>query len=131
MALILIIEDNPINRDVLGRRLERRGFAIRFAEDGPSGIAAAKLLMPDVILMDIGLGEMDGYEATRCIRADPATAAVPIIALTASAFESDRVKALAAGCIDFDTKPVDLPRLLGKIAAVMGTKAPMAATDQN
>jgi len=131
MALILIIEDNPINRDVLGRRLERRGFAIRFAEDGPSGIAAAKLLMPDVILMDIGLGEMDGYEATRCIRADPATAAVPIIALTASAFESDRVKALAAGCIDFDTKPVDLPRLLGKIAAVMGTKTPMAATDQN
>ncbi|MDP2778811.1 response regulator [Devosia sp.] len=131
MALILIIEDNPINRDVLGRRLERRGFAIRFAEDGPSGITAAKLLMPDVILMDIGLGEMDGYEATRCIRADPATAAVPIIALTASAFESDRVKALAAGCIDFDTKPVDLPRLLGKIAAVMGTKTPMAATDQN
>ena len=96
MTLVLIVEDNPINRDVLGRRLERRGYSIRFAEDGPSGIAAAKTLMPDVILMDIGLGEMDGCEATRRIRADPETAALPIIALTASAFESDRANALAA-----------------------------------
>lgn len=127
MALVLIIEDNAINRDVLGRRLERRGFAIRFAEDGPSGIAAAKNLMPDVILMDIGLGEMDGCEATRRIHADPETAALPVIALTASAFESDRAKALAAGCIDFDTKPVDLPRLLGKMEAVLGPKMPPAA----
>lgn len=127
MALVLIIEDNAINRDVLGRRLERRGFAIRFAEDGPSGIAAAKDLMPDVILMDIGLGEMDGCEATRRIHADPETAALPVIALTASAFESDRAKALAAGCIDFDTKPVDLPRLLGKMEAVLGPKMPRAA----
>ena len=127
MALVLIVEDNPINRDVLGRRLERRGFSIRFAEDGPSGIAAAKALMPDVILMDIGLGEMDGCEATRRIRADPETAALPIIALTASAFESDRANALAAGCIDFDTKPVDLPRLLGKMQAVLGPKTPEAA----
>ncbi|MBD8066702.1 response regulator [Devosia sp. PTR5] len=127
MALVLIIEDNAINRDVLGRRLERRGFAIRFAEDGPSGIAAAKDLMPDVILMDIGLGEMDGCEATRRIHADPETAALPVIALTASAFESDRAKALAAGCIDFDTKPVDLPRLLGKMEAVLGPKMPPAA----
>ena len=127
MTLVLIVEDNPINRDVLGRRLERRGFAIRFAEDGPSGIAAAKALIPDVILMDIGLGEMDGCEATRRIRADAETAAIPIIALTASDFESDRAKALAAGCIDFDTKPVDLPRLLGKMAAVLGPKTPEAA----
>ena len=127
MALVLIIEDNPINRDVLGRRLERRGYTIRFAEDGPSGIAAAKALMPDVILMDIGLGEMDGCEATRRIHADPETAALPIIALTASAFESDRAKALAAGCIDFDTKPVDLPRLLAKMQAVLGPKTPAAA----
>lgn len=127
MALVLIVEDNPINRDVLGRRLERRGFSIRFAEDGPSGILAAKQFMPDVILMDIGLGEMDGCEATRRIRADSETAAIPIIALTASAFESDRANALAAGCIDFDTKPVDLPRLLGKIGAVLGPKMPDTA----
>jgi two-component system, cell cycle response regulator DivK len=127
MALVLIVEDNPINRDVLGRRLERRGFSIRFAEDGPTGIAAAKALMPDVILMDMGLGEMDGCEATRRIHADPETAALPIIALTASAFESDRTRALAAGCIDFDTKPVDLPRLLAKMEAVLGPKTPAAA----
>jgi two-component system cell cycle response regulator DivK len=115
MTLVLIVEDNPINRDVLGRRLERRGYNIRFAEDGPSGVKSARALMPDIILMDIGLGEMDGWEATRQIKADPKTESIPIIALTASAFESDRVKSLAAGCCDFDTKPVDLPRLLGKI----------------
>lgn len=115
MTVILIVEDNPINRDVLGRRLERRGYHIRFAEDGPSGIEAARTLQPDLILMDIGLGKMDGWEATRRIKAEPATREIPIIALTASAFESDRTKSLAAGCCDFDTKPVDLPRLLGKI----------------
>lgn len=115
MTMVLIVEDNPINRDVLGRRLERRGYNIRFAEDGPSGIAAARELKPDVILMDIGLGEMDGWEATRRIKADPVTEPIPIIALTASAFELDRTKSFAAGCCDFDTKPVDLPRLLGKI----------------
>jgi CheY-like chemotaxis protein len=115
MTMILIVEDNPINRDVLGRRLERRGYNIRFAEDGPSGIRTAVELKPDVILMDIGLGEMDGWEATRRIKADPTIAEIPIIALTASAFESDREKSFAAGCCDFDTKPVDLPRLLGKI----------------
>jgi two-component system cell cycle response regulator DivK len=116
MAIVLIIEDNPINRDVLGRRLEKRGYSVRFAEDGPSGIDAALSLMPDVILMDIGLGElMDGWEATRQIKARASTARIPIIALTASAFESDRRNSLAAGCCDFDTKPVDLVRLLGKI----------------
>jgi two-component system cell cycle response regulator DivK len=115
MTMVLIVEDNPINRDVLGRRLERRGYSIRFAEDGPSGIRTARDLRPDVILMDIGLGEMDGWETTRRIKADASIARIPIIALTASAFESDREKSLAAGCCDFDTKPVDLPRLLGKI----------------
>ncbi len=115
MSLILVVEDNPMNRDVLGRRLERRGYQVRFAEDGPSGIIAAKILRPDLILMDIGLGEMDGCEATRHIRADIVTRHIPIIALTASAFESDRDKAMAAGCSDFDTKPVDLARLLGKM----------------
>ncbi len=114
-SLILVVEDNPMNRDVLGRRLERRGYQVRFAEDGPSGIIAAKVLRPDLILMDIGLGEMDGCEATRQIRANIVTRHIPIIALTASAFESDREKAMAAGCSDFDTKPVDLARLLGKM----------------
>lgn len=123
MSLVLIVEDNPINRDVLGRRLERRGYSIRFAEDGPTGIAATSALMPDVVLMDIGLGEMDGCEATRQIKANPTTSAIPIIALTASAFESDRQNALAAGCIDFDTKPVDLPRLLEKIERALGNLA--------
>jgi two-component system, cell cycle response regulator DivK len=115
MPVVLVIEDNPINRDVLGRRLEKRGYSVRFAVDGPSGIDAALALRPDIILMDIGLGDMDGWEATRRIKANPQTAAIPIIALTASAFESDRRKSLAAGCCDFDTKPVDLPRLLGKM----------------
>jgi two-component system, cell cycle response regulator DivK len=115
MYMILVVEDNPMNRDVLGRRLERRGFAVRFAEDGPSGVEAARNIMPDLILMDIGLGELDGCEATRQIKTDPKTANIPIIALTASAFESDREKAMAAGCSDFDTKPVDLARLLGKM----------------
>ncbi len=119
MTLVLVVEDNPINRDVLGRRLERRGFSIRFAEDGPTGVAAAVDLQPDIILMDIGLGEMDGCQATRMIKANPASASIPVIALTASAFESDRQRALAAGCTDFDTKPVDLPRLLDKIAAAL------------
>lgn len=115
MYLILIVEDNPMNRDVLGRRLERRGFDVRFAEDGPGGIVAASDIQPDLILMDIGLGEMDGCEATRQIKANPLTSGIPIIALTASAFETDRANALAAGCDDFDTKPVDLARLLGKM----------------
>lgn len=115
MSVILIVEDNPTNRDVLGRRLERRGYHIRFAVDGPWGVKAAGELMPDVILMDIGLGAMDGWEATRRLKADPRTEPIPVIALTASAFESDRVRSFAAGCCDFDTKPVDLPRLLSKI----------------
>lgn len=120
MPIVLIIEDNPINRDVLGRRLEKRGYSVRFAEDGPSGIEAAERLMPDVILMDIGLGElMDGWEATRQIKGRASTTNIPIIALTASAFESDRRNSLAAGCCDFDTKPVDLMRLLGKIEGAL------------
>jgi CheY-like chemotaxis protein len=120
MTLVLIIEDNPVNRDVLGRRLERRGYSVRFAEDGPSGIEATKALKPDVVLMDIGLGEMDGWEATRRIKADPEISGIPIIALTASAFESDREKSFLAGCCDFDTKPVDLARLLDKIESSLG-----------
>lgn len=115
MTLVLVVEDNAVNRDVLGRRLERRGYTVRFAVDGPSGIQSAQDLKPDLILMDIGLGEMDGCEATRRIKANPDTMNIPVIALTASAFETDRKKALEAGCVDFDTKPVDLPRLLAKM----------------
>ncbi len=115
MTTVLIVEDNPINRDVLGRRLTKRGYNVRFAVDGPSGIEATKELRPDVVLMDIGLGEMDGCEATRIIKSDPEMVDIPIIALTASAFETDRRKAYEAGCCDFDTKPVDLVRLLSKI----------------
>jgi CheY-like chemotaxis protein len=119
MTTILIIEDNPINRDVLGRRLTKRGYNVRFAVDGPTGIEATRQLKPDVVLMDIGLGEMDGCEATRIIKSDPDMVNIPIIALTASAFETDRRKAFEAGCSDFDTKPVDLPRLLGKIQSCL------------
>ncbi len=115
MTLVLVVEDNAVNRDVLGRRLERRGYTVRFAVDGPSGIQAATDLKPDLILMDIGLGEMDGCEATRQIKLNPETINIPVIALTASAFETDRKKAFEAGCVDFDTKPVDLPRLLSKM----------------
>lgn len=121
MTLVLIVEDNPVNRDVLGRRLERRGFTVRFAEDGPSGIDATQKLKPDVVLMDIGLGEMDGWEVTRRLKKNPDTASIPIIALTASAFETDRIKSLQAGCCDFDTKPVDFARLLGKIERAIQT----------
>ena len=112
---VLIVEDHPVNRDILGRRLTKRGYTIRFAVDGPSAVEAAAEQIPDLILMDIGLGEMDGCEATRRIKANPETARIPVIALTASAFETDRRRALDAGCIDFDTKPVDLPRLLQKM----------------
>jgi len=126
MTMVLIIEDNPVNRDVLGRRLVRRGYTVRFAEDGPSGIESTKELKPDIILMDIGLGEMDGCEATVRIKADPETVNIPIIALTASAFETDRRKAMEAGCIDFDTKPVDLKRLLGKMRGALPPHLQMA-----
>ncbi|WP_026317336.1 response regulator [Ahrensia kielensis] len=112
---VLIVEDHPVNRDIIGRRLSKRGYTIRYAVDGPSGVEGAVEFNPDIILMDIGLGEMDGCEATRRIKANPATTNIPIIALTASAFETDRTRALEAGCIDFDTKPVDLPRLLIKM----------------
>src|ERR1044072_7127093 len=113
MPVVLIIEDNPINRDVLGRRLERRGYSVRFAEDGPTGIAAAATLKPDIILMDIGLGElMEGWEEPRRIKAEPEPSGIPFIALTAGAFEADRRRSMSAGCSDFDTKPVDMVRLL-------------------
>jgi CheY-like chemotaxis protein len=115
MTKILLVEDNEMNRDMLGRRLQRHGFNVCFAIDGPMGVRMAHDEAPDLILMDVALGEMDGWEATRLIKANPATREIPIIALTAHALASDRDTSVKVGCADFDTKPVDLPRLLGKI----------------
>ena len=119
MPKLLIVEDNEMNRDMLSRRLERRGFSTIIATDGAAGVAMARAERPDLILMDMSLPVIDGWEASRQLKADPATALIPIIALTAHAMTSDRDKALQAGCNDYDTKPVDLPRLLGKIEALL------------
>jgi CheY-like chemotaxis protein len=116
---ILLVEDSFPNRDMLTRRLQTRGFVVCSAEDGPSGVAMAASEMPDLILMDVALGAMDGWEATRRIKADRRTANIPIIALTAHALATDRDKSIEIGCTDFDTKPVDLARLLGKIQAAL------------
>ena len=120
MAKLLIVEDNEMNRDMLSRRLQRRGFTTIIATDGGAGVAMARAEGPDLILMDMSLPVIDGWEASRQLKADPATARIPIIALTAHAMSSDRDKALQAGCNDYDTKPVDLPRLLGKIGTLLG-----------
>ena len=119
MTRILLVEDNPENRDMLSRRLIRRGFEIEFAEDGAEAVRKSREVAPALILMDLSLPVMDGWEATRLIKADLATAAIPVIALTAHAMASDRERALGAGCDDYDTKPVDLERLLGKIQALL------------
>jgi CheY-like chemotaxis protein len=119
MPKILLVEDNEMNRDMLGRRLQRHGFEVCMAEDGPKGIDLAHSEHPDLVLMDIALGAMDGWEATRRLKADPATNTIPIIALTAHALATDRAKSVQVGCADFDTKPVDMARLLGKINACL------------
>ena len=115
---ILYVEDNDDNVYMLKNRLTRAGFTVVVATDGAQGIAMAVSEQPDLILMDLTLPNIDGEEATRRIKADPATRSIPVIALTANAMPEDREKALAAGCDDFDTKPVELPRLLGKIRAL-------------
>ncbi len=112
---ILLVEDSFANRDMLTRRLQRRGFMVCSAEDGYTGVSMSISEKPDLILMDVALGEMDGWQATRLIKADIRTSNIPIIALTAHALASDREKSVEVGCADFDTKPVDLVRLLGKI----------------
>ena len=132
MTKILLVEDNEMNRDMLGRRLQRHGFAVCFAVDGPSGVSMAADEVPDLILMDVALGDlMDGWEATRRIKTDPRTAAIPIIALTAHALASDRDKSVEVGCAEYDTKPVDLPRLLGKINACLSAARALRATGGN
>ncbi|HLH23645.1 MAG TPA: response regulator [Chloroflexota bacterium] len=119
MPKILLVEDNEMNRDMLSRRLERKGYQIVIAVDGGEGLELARSQTPDLILMDMSLPVVDGWEATRRLKAAPETQAIPVIALTAHAMRGDQEKALEAGCDDYDTKPVDLPRLLGKIEALL------------
>ena len=122
MSKILLVEDNEINRDMLSRRLERKGFEVVIAIDGQAGIDMAASSSPDIILMDLSLPVIDGWEATRQIKANPATQSIPVIALTAHAMAGDEQKALDAGCDDYDTKPIDLKRLLGKIDNLLGAR---------
>ena len=122
MPRILLVEDNEMNRDMLSRRLARREYEVLVAVDGKEGVVMAGSEAPDLILMDMSLPVMDGWEATRQLKASPETKAIPIIALTAHAMSGDREKAMEAGCDDYDTKPIELPRLLAKIEALLGEK---------
>lgn len=119
MVRILLAEDNEMNRDMLSRRLARRGFEVLIAENGERAVAMTGSERPDLVLMDMSLPVIDGWEATRRLKADAATAAIPIIALTAHAMASDRERAMEAGCDDYDSKPVDLARLLEKIGKLL------------
>jgi CheY-like chemotaxis protein len=119
MTKILLVEDNEMNRDMLSRRLERKGYHVAIAVDGGQGISMVKTETPDLILMDMSLPVLDGWEATRQLKASPETRSIPIIALTAHAMAGDREKALEAGCDDYDTKPIEMPRLLSKIEALL------------
>ena len=119
MPKILLVEDNEMNRDMLSRRLERRGYQILIATDGAEGVSKAKAEAPELILLDMSLPIVDGWEAARQLKAAPETRSIPIIALTAHAMAGDREKAIEAGCDDYDTKPIELPRLLDKIAALL------------
>ena len=121
MAKVLLVEDNEMNRDMLSRRLIRRGFQVVFAMDGQQGVDLARSERPDIILMDMSLPVIDGWEATRRVKADNATRSVPVIGLTAHAMAGDREKAIEAGCDDYDTKPVELDRLISKIERLLGT----------
>ena len=123
MTKILLVEDNEMNRDMLSRRLIRSGYEVALAVDGEQGVALAGSSLPDLVLMDMSLPVLDGWEATRRLKADPATRGIPIIALTAHAMTGDEKKAREAGCDDFDTKPVDLARLIEKIEALLGRAA--------
>src|SRR5580658_6244209 len=119
---ILIVEDNEMNRDMLSRRLERKGYSITMAVDGGAGVEKAIEEVPNLILMDMSLPVLDGWEATRRVKANPITQRIPVIALTAHAMTGDRDKAMEAGCDDYDTKPIDLPRLLDKIDCLLNGK---------
>jgi two-component system cell cycle response regulator DivK len=119
MPKILLVEDNEMNRDMLSRRLERRGYQVIIAVDGNEGVAKAQTENPDLILMDMSLPVLDGWEATKLIKSFPVTMTIPVIALTAHAMAGDRDKALQAGCDDYDTKPIEFPRLLEKMEALL------------
>jgi CheY-like chemotaxis protein len=122
MSLILLVEDNELNRDMLSRRLIRKGFEVSIALDGQEGVEKARAESPDLILMDLSLPVLDGWEAAKRLKDDPATSGVPIVALTAHAMTGDRRKALEAGCDDYDTKPIEFDRLLAKIVALLERK---------
>jgi two-component system cell cycle response regulator DivK len=122
MPRILLVEDNEMNRDMLSRRLARKEYEVLVAVDGKEGVVMAGSVAPDLILMDMSLPVMDGWEATRQLKASPETKDIPIIALTAHAMSGDREKAMEAGCDDYDTKPIELPRLLAKMEALLGEK---------
>ena len=122
MPKILLVEDNEMNRDMLSRRLQKRGYEVVIAEDGEQGVRLAQSEAPALVLMDMSLPVLDGWEATRLLKADPATRAIPVIALTAHAMAGDRERAMEAGADDFDTKPVELTRLLEKIEALLAKK---------
>ena len=122
MPKILLVEDNEMNRDMLSRRLERKGYEVLIAVDGGEGVSMAQAQNPDLILMDMSLPVLDGWEATRRLKADPKTKNTPVIALTAHAMSGDREKALEAGCDDYDVKPIELPRLLGKMETLLAKK---------
>jgi CheY-like chemotaxis protein len=128
MPRLLLVEDNEESRDGLSRHLQRKGFEVLTAADGRQGLEAARAGAPDLVLMDMSLPVLDGWEATRQLKADPATRHIPVIALTAHAMAGDREKALAAGCDEYDTKPVEFARLLGKIRGLLGGPAPAGGT---
>ena len=124
MAKILLVEDNEMNRDMLSRRLQKKGYEVVMAVDGEQGVAMAETQAPALVLMDMSLPGLDGWEATRRLKATAGTRAIPVIALTAHAMAGDREKALAAGCDDFDTKPIELERLLAKMEALLARTSP-------
>ena len=123
MPTVVLVEDNEMNRDMLTRRLVRRGWSVSVAEDGEAALRVVAEVCPDIVLMDMGLPVLDGWEATRRLKADPATAGIPVIALTAHAMSTDRDAALAAGCDDYETKPIDLDRLLAAMQRLMAGSA--------
>ena len=123
MPKILLVEDNELNRDMLSRRLTKRGYEVSIAVDGAEGVAMTRSTRPDLVIMDMSLPVMDGWSATAELKADPATRPIPVIGLSAHAMAGDRDRAMKSGCDDYDTKPIELDRLLGKIEALLGKTA--------